>query len=196
MNHSTSSIPLHQHHQHTCDTKIAEIIDQDDQRYQVQVNQHCYYAKKAYSCMIEPEIGDIVTIEFNESTIYITNLLERSSDSSMKMNLPEDTTITSTGSINLNAPSIKQTSLNYELLSESIIVTGSIVKMLTQHLFQFSEYNQIKTKQLFKEVDEFEQSITQSLRMIIEEQIRLDAKSIHLLSQRDTTIDAETVSLG
>ncbi|UTW42700.1 DUF3540 domain-containing protein [bacterium SCSIO 12844] len=195
MNNTTSSIHLYQPHQQNQMIQ-AEVVDIENERYQIKIDDYCYYAKVAHSCLIAPQIGDYVNVTFTDSAIYILNILESAIPNTVTINLPSDTTISSQGKLQIKAKSIEQSALNIELVSQKVAITTSILKTLAEHIYQYSQYNQVKTNQLLKEVHEFEQSITQSLRMIVEQQMRIDAETIHLLSELDTTIDAQSVSLG
>ena len=176
----------------------SAIVTQAQQDFfQIKINGTYYQAQKAFSCLIQPEVNDRVQVIFLESEVFITNILERlEHQQAANIQLPEKTNISSPGRILMQAKHISQETLNYELIAEQAELTTGLLRILSEQIYQFSEFNQIRTDQLLKQVSDFEQSITKELRMIVEDHWRVDSQSTHMLSEEDTIIDARTISLS
>ncbi len=177
-------------------TVSALVTKVDGKNYQVKIKENYFQAKKAFSCLIQPVMQDVVQVVFMENDIYILSILERNEVVEVDLVLPEHTNISSSGQINIEAKQISNKSLSYNLTSDQAEFTANSMNIMAAELYQYSEFSQIKTQQLLKEVSQFEQSITQELRMIINKHWRVDSQSIHMLSDEDTTIDARTISIG
>ncbi|MDC0534641.1 DUF3540 domain-containing protein [Francisellaceae bacterium] len=192
----SSQISSFNQYRSTEQTSSALVTNVDGKKYQIKIKDNHFQAKKAFSCLIQPMEQDIVQVVFMENEIYILSILERDSDTEVDLVLPDQTNITSAGNINIEARGISNKALSYNLITNQADITSKSMNMITEDLYQYSEFSQIKTQQLLKEVSQFEQSVTQELRMIVNDHWRVDSQSIHMLSEEDTTIDARTISIG
>lgn len=174
----------------------GQITAIDGERYHLRINSDCYCANKAFSCVIRPQVGDIVQVIFRVDEVFITHILLRKMPTTMQIDLPENTDIYAKGKINFQATEISQKSIHYEVIAQQVKLTAEALEIFSQHLYQFSEFSHIKTEQLLKEVKTFEQSVTKQLRMIVHDHWRVDSHSTHMRSEKDTTIDARTIALG
>jgi hypothetical protein len=174
----------------------AKVVGIQDDLYQIKIDNVSFQAVKAFSCLIRPDVNDIVQITFMENKIFILNILTRETSEKAYMDLPENIMLNSQGEISIQAKKLTQQVLDYELISEKATLSSETLHFVAQNLHQLSAYNRIKTKQLFKSVSEFEQSVSKELRMIIQDHWRVDSQSIHMLSEEDATVDARTISLG
>lgn len=192
----SSQISSFNQYRSTEQTSSALVTNVDGKKYQIKIKDSHFQAKKAFSCLIQPMEQDIVQVVFMENEIYILSILERDSDTEVDLVLPYQTNITSAGNINIEARGISNKALSYNLITNQADLTSKSMNVITEDLYQYSEFSQIKTQQLLKEVSQFEQSVTQELRMIVNDHWRVDSQSIHMLSEEDTTIDARTISIG
>jgi hypothetical protein len=192
----SSQISSFNQYRSTEQTSSALVTNVDGKKYQIKIKDSHFQAKKAFSCLIQPMVQDIVQVVFMENEIYILSILERDSDTEVDLVLPDQTNITSAGNINIEARGISNKALSYNLITNQADLTSKSMNVITEDLYQYSEFSQIKTQQLLKEVSQFEQSVTQELRMIVNDHWRVDSQSIHMLSEEDTTIDARTISIG
>ena len=79
---------------------IGDVISVDDNgRYEIDIEGMTYIAKRAFSCMIQPELHDQVLLEGDrDSGMYITAILQRSSDTVPTIDLPSGLNIEAQGS--------------------------------------------------------------------------------------------------
>jgi len=182
----------------------ANIISIEENDFIIESNGIRKKAKKAVSCIIEPNISDKVSILIDRNEIYITSILESRDSSIIKadklfldiksfdMNIIEfNLNISSIVSQIKNLKSFIKTinisSLTSRFTSNEVVNTYKNKKEFTQH--RSSEYDTLYTKvksieskdsKILKENIDIEHKNVNSMFTKASGQIKLDAKNINL----------------
>ena len=177
-------------------SSCAIVTLEKDDAYFVKYNGGLRSAKKAFSCLMKPQKNDLVDVKVIDGEVYILSILERVGDNQAEIELPESTKISSKGEISIDAQKIKQVALYHEMCANEAVNISKSLKSFVNECYQYSGFNQQKATKLLKEVSEFEQSIVEDLQTIVNKNFRVDAKSVDIVTEEDTVINAKSVSLG
>lgn len=96
--------------------KKAVVTGMEKELFKIESNGKINFAKRAFSCIITPETGDLVLFTEDEACdFYIISIIERPDNRRTNISLPGDTAIKSdTGSINISSGE------NFSILSNNI----------------------------------------------------------------------------
>lgn len=123
MNNSARNvIPIHNYDEPAVQTGSVVSVEAD--KISINIAGNIKIAKKAFSCFIDLEPGDIIiSTENNDGMVYILGIIERPDTQKMSISFPSDTNIkTDNGSLNINAPdSVVIISKNVNCFSKRVI---------------------------------------------------------------------------
>ncbi|MED7818336.1 MULTISPECIES: DUF3540 domain-containing protein [unclassified Francisella] len=175
---------------------IAVVTKIETNSFIINVDGVLYSAKKAFSCFIEPIENDLVLIKYIRNQFYIFAVVERQySDDEVNIKLPNKTSVKSTEKLSFEAASISNVSLEYDVVASKMLTVVDNMKVFAKDLYEQSDFKQIKSNQLLKEIADLEQSVIEDLRLIVKSHYNAQAKSINLVSDDDTNINAKSVSI-
>lgn len=103
-NSARKVIPIHSNDEST--TRTGVVISADTEAMSVDLSGKIIQAKKMFSCLVDPEPGDIVLCTQNENgLVYILGIIERPVSKKMNVTFPCDTQImTRQGNLNIVSP--------------------------------------------------------------------------------------------
>ncbi len=177
-------------------SSCAIVTLEKDDVYFVKHNGEIRSAKKAFSCLMRPQNNDLVDVKLVDDELYILSILERLDDKQAEIELPVITKISSKGEVSIDAQKIKQVALYHEMCAYDAVNISKSLKSFVNECYHYSDFNQLKATKLLKEVSEFEQSMVEDLQTIVNKNFRVDAKSVDIVTEEDTVINAKSVSLG
>ncbi|API87216.1 DUF3540 domain-containing protein [Francisella uliginis] len=175
---------------------IAVITRIEADSFIINVDGVLYSAKKAFSCFIEPIEDDLVHIKYLKNQFYIFAVVERQNPvDEVNIKLPDKTSIKSREKLSFEAASISNISLEYDVVASKMLTAVDNMKIFAKSMYEQSDFKQIKSNQLLKEIADLEQSVIEDLRLIVKSHYNAQAKSINLVSDDDTNINAKSVSI-
>ncbi|NLW04354.1 MAG: DUF3540 domain-containing protein [Pseudomonadaceae bacterium] len=178
----------------------------------VTTNQGLIRANQAYSCLVQPVLGDKVLLQSVGKTTYLLAILERQQPLAMQINAKQGLTFDlggqdcqwkNTGQWQLQAATTKVLSQHVELTTQTGKVSG---KQLTQHWQQvrnliedFWHSGQTvwqQVRQSISRVDEVEQKDSGHHIQRVRGNMTLHSEQASITSTKDLRIDAERIHMG
>lgn len=179
----------------------AIIIEKSKDSYVIRVDESNKEAKKAFSCLIVPEVGDFVSIFESKNELYITNILSRVS-SDMKIECLGSMEIRS-NSINIYASTFNSYFENVKNFFNSMQLSGLNFDLKAAVLKTFSKTNENthievtnKYDRSFTYINEIEEVQTKLSRHLVEENKIVKANNILATAKNQVKIDGENISLA
>ena len=154
----------------------------------------CLRAKKAFSCLVEPLVGDNVSLFIDAEDVYITAILERKENSVLEIVAKNGINITAKdGDITLNAEqSINSFSQKANVVISEVSFLSSIVTLKSKTMNIITDVYQgfmdnvtLRHKSLNKFVDGHEEHQSLSSRRVIK------GSDIHQVEESITTVDGQ-----
>ncbi|MBR0681733.1 DUF3540 domain-containing protein [Roseomonas eburnea] len=107
------------------DTEAAEVLARDGDAFAVRLEGREAPARRAFSCLVEPEPGDIVLLGRAGSVRYILAVLERPGAAPMRLALPDGATLAADGGrLNLSAGTLVMEAETTQLATKALGVTA------------------------------------------------------------------------
>ncbi|WP_443255982.1 DUF3540 domain-containing protein [Xenorhabdus sp. IM139775] len=163
-----------------------------------------WHCQRAVSCLLAPEIGDMVLLMQANKQLWILAILERvQQQNPVEIKVPGDLSITAQGNLNLNSHGLNIIADNgnchinqMQYSGESLSAWVSITKMIGN---QFESVWQTVTQlshRLFRHTTQTEQVHAGQLDMQAESYARLHAQNTVISAKAITKIDAEQIHIG
>ncbi|MGA1846954.1 DUF3540 domain-containing protein [Deferribacter abyssi] len=198
------------------------VLKGDNNRFLITTSNGEFFAEKAVSCIIEPEIGDNVLISINDDgNTFILSILQRESDKKKNdIILSGDINIISKeGNVNIKAQTGIEISTyeNLTFTSNSVEMNAQSSKIIVNRLSFVGKifYGQIKTIKMvcasaeqiigrltqklqncFNFVKEHHEIQAGSSRYLVEETLTVQSKNAVHQAEEVLTINGEEVHLG
>ncbi|OTA20644.1 lipoprotein [Xenorhabdus beddingii] len=163
-----------------------------------------WHCRRAASCLLTPEMGDIVLIIKTHEQLWILAVLERAAQQNpAEINIPGDLSITAQGNLNLSSNGLNITADNgschineMQYSGESLSAWVSITRVIGN---QFESVWHVVTQlshRLFRHTIQTEQVHAGQLDMQAESYARLHAQNTVVSAKAITKIDAEQIHIG
>ncbi|MEY4503714.1 MAG: hypothetical protein RL154_2 [Pseudomonadota bacterium] len=110
--------------------EIGKIINCSDLLFEVQIEDEIKIAKKAFSCLVKPLQGDLVSLLNNEDEYYIVDILERKSKHQCEIIVDGDLKITSLD-LEINSYDIKINSAIFATQSANLTLHGKTIELVS-----------------------------------------------------------------
>lgn len=202
-----------------CRTGVIESMDEDV--YQIVHLATSYFAKRSFSCMVEPVPGDVVMFSIDAGRQnYILSILERADNKQTRMAFSGDVILdVKQGQLQLNAEqdinintvgNINQVSEEYTVLSKKALFGIDHVSAVGSKLV--SKINQVHTiadtvemvagnllhklKNSFRSIQGVDQSQAKDVIHTVENLYSLRSKQSAILAKKDIKVDAERIHMG
>ena len=169
-------------------------------------------AKIALSCLLQPEVGDKVLLEFDdENQAYVLAILDREQVSEASLLLPNQTRIKAKESLAFESQeSICLTSKSYSQSSESLAVkfdqaaiSGKqlhsnieILHSVSRIMSQVASQAVQKFKSYVRKTEESDQVQAAHMARQVSGLYNMQSKHTILVSEKDTKIDGEHIHMG
>ena len=170
-----------------------------------------HLAKVSFSCLVQPEINDVVLIAGNPNDgFFILSILERPDSNDMTLNFPGNTLFNSHDGISLSSKKlsfISETSIyksdkafininemtasgkTANISYKSINLLSNLISTLAKHSIQ-------KFKTLIRHTEDSEQIKAGQLTCDVKGMYSLGSNYTILVSKKDTKIDGERIHMG
>ena len=177
----------------------------------VTTEQGRYAARKAASCLLMPKPGDQVLLSIHSASVYVLAVLEQADPEASQINLPGEASIRAGSNLHLSATQAlscaSQTlSVGAEQAEISIERTqfiGHLVALQAERIRSvFSSADQIYRRlsqrmvEYFRATQEHEETQANSSRKLVEEDLSLQSRNTHIISEENVKVDGELVQLG
>ncbi|MCF6246842.1 MAG: DUF3540 domain-containing protein [Desulfobacula sp.] len=145
-------IPIHSNYK--SDILTGSVVQVISDKIRINVAGNIKEAKRAFSCMVDPEPDDIIICsQNNDGTAYILGIIERSGSQKMSVSFPSDACIRSNqGSLNINS-------------SESITIASKQVNSFSKRVIHKSHEAVISYDNIIANGDELQASF-KTVRLI------------------------------
>lgn len=168
-------------------------------------------AQKAFSCLIEPEVNDIVMLCTDQhQQSFIIAVLQRQQSDQATLSVPQRTVIHSDQKLTFSSPEINQISdsalmKTRNLVSEfdQAVVKGSKLHSHIRHLHVVSDMISTMAKQAIqkfssyvRKTDGSDQVQATQMSRKVDGLYNMNSKHTILVSQKDTKIDGEHIHMG
>ena len=199
----------------------ATVLSVTDESIVIDVSGVPQTAKLAFSCLVRPEIDDIVMYSQHESGLcYVLGIIERPGETEMSIDLPGDATIqTRTGSLSMiSGTSVnllagkKINSISDQVVHKSreayvdydeITAKGKSLQASFTNIRVFSELMSSMGKQVIdkfksyiRHSEDFDQVKAGQMTREVSGLYSMDSKYTILVSKKDTKIDGERIHMG
>ena len=208
--------------QHSDEQKLdkATISSNTSKNIILNVNGKDTPAKVAFSCLVQPEINDVVLISGNEySGFYILSILERPDATDMSLSFPGNTVLNSSnGSLQLHASEtvaltankltcIAENSIhksekayvNYSELNatgENANVSFKTIKVLSKMMSTIAQHTINKFKTYLRHTEQADQISAGQMTRDVKDIYSMNSKYTVMVSKKDTKIDGERIHMG
>ncbi len=208
--------------QHADEQKLdkATISSSTSKKLILKVNGKELPAKVSFSCLVQPEINDIVLITGNDHDgFYILSILERPGSDNMSLAFPGNTILNSNnGSLQLHArETVALTANKLTCIAESSIhksnkayvdfselnatgenanVSFKTVKILSKMISTIAQHTINKFKTYLRHTEEADQISAGQMTRDAKEMYSMNSKYTVMVSKKDTKIDGERIHMG
>ncbi|WPL16636.1 hypothetical protein Thiowin_01603 [Thiorhodovibrio winogradskyi] len=191
----------------------AEVRRCLDDAWDLRLDERILTARQAASCLLRPEVGDLVLLSVAESgDHYILAVLERAaSEEVAHFNLPQDSVLHSSGRLTL-APEQELLCVTTRIGLQAAGADANIglVELTTRALRTQAERIVTLARQMDATIGELVQRLTRSqrfvhqdeecqcanLRLLVEKTAVLQSRETFIQAQEQVKVDGETVQLG
>lgn len=185
---------------------IAKIKFIVDDTYHLLMNDQLVPARKAVSCLLKPQIDDLVQILCHpQHSPYILTVLERENTAKMDIDFGFDKDVVVRGK-NLHLESSESIHVNtgrYHTQADRINFEG---KQLTTHCMRITttaEYADqcfetltTQANRSFHWIKQLKHSVISTMRTIVHHSSRIDCNQYEIYSENDAKIKAKQIHLG
>lgn len=199
-------------------TVQAKVYVQAGQRWGVVGAMGSRFAPLAASCLLQPQVGDVVLLTLDEQQAYILAVLERSGQTA-QLHLPADTVVRSAGSVRVQAggalhlqaaQAVVLQGADMAVQAEQYLLQARHVHLAGQSLHSYfaqrQEYSgqrqqhdgqcQLQAGQRVTRVAGHDDYAAASQRLVIERDWRVRARSVELRGAQRVVVDGQQVHLG
>lgn len=189
----------------------GQIYAAESRKYGVVSPLGCFWFPAALSCLLQPEVGDIVLFSQSGQQGYILAVLERKKSEKSIINLPNHTQIHAEHGVQINAgPLFSLKTKQMVVQAEQSLIQSQQLNLTGEKISSSWNTTQSKTQHQKQQIGQLTQLISQrsthitqhdelranSQRLIIAQQWRVRAKSADIKAQQYVAVDAEKIHLG
>ena len=205
---SDNIIPISPSHDNNVSARVTKI--QDSHIY-VEHNGRSLSTQKAFSCLVEPMINDIVLLSQDQhKQFYVIAILQREESLLMNIQLATNTTLASTENLTLHSEQInllskkslqKTAEATFEF--QQGLIKGEKLHSHIQHIHSFSDIISTMAKQAIQKFNSYvrksdisDQVQAAQMSRKVDGLYTMNSKHTILISQKDTKIDGEHIHMG
>jgi hypothetical protein len=189
----------------------GRIIKIQDGHIQIDHDSQLINAQKAFSCLVEPQVNDIVLFSQDQhQQVYVIAILKRDEDSSMNLQLAPNTTLASSKTLTLHSDHINQLSQkSLQKTGEATIdfqqglIKGEKLHSHIRHIHSISDLISTMAKQAIqkfntyvRKTDTSDQVQAAQMGRKVDGLYTMNSKHTIMVSQKDTKIDGEHIHMG
>ncbi|MFT4906923.1 MAG: hypothetical protein ACI978_000998 [Oleispira sp.] len=178
---------------------------------QVEHNGKLINAQKAFSCLVEPMVDDVVLISKDQhQQAYVIAILHRNDDTQMQVQLAPNTTLTSSEKLTLHSEQINQLSVkSLQKTNEATfdfqqgLIRGDKLHSHIRHVHTISDMISTMAKQAIqkfntyvRKTDTSDQVQAAQMGRKVDGLYTMNSKHTIMVSQKDTKIDGEHIHMG
>jgi len=215
----SSVIPLRE--QAPMPVENARVISVAEKEVAIRLTGATQTARVAFSCLIKPELGDLVLCTKSETGAnFILGIIERPGEQNMTLDFPADATILAENG-NLSALSQKSVTLaaadKLNCFSDQVIhksrdavvdydevvargttlqATFSTVRLISQMVNILAKQVIDKFKNYIRHTEDYDQVKAGQMTRKADGLYSVDSKNTVLVSKKDTKIDGERIHMG
>jgi Protein of unknown function (DUF3540) len=119
--------------------QVAEVERADGKEIVISTATGIYRATVALSCLVQPACGDTVLVARHEQQFIVLAIIGRTSDASLKLQLPRDTVIEVEGTLKMNAAAMHFTAEDMAFSAENLSLWTRGVKWIA-HRFELAAH--------------------------------------------------------
>lgn len=200
--------------------EIGEIVESEDARLQVQTESGRFSARRAVSCLVEPEPGDRVLLAVPPSgDLFVLAVLSRESDAQLRLPLDRDAAIRCRGTLSLFATDdlelrsakevatvatkVSTTAVEATVTADRLSIVGRFVEAHTEQIKgvlgvvdTVLERLSQKMKRSYKYVEEIDMTRAQQVDLRAEETVSIRAANAFVTAEALMKIQGEQIHLG
>ena len=178
---------------------------------QVDHNGKLINTQKAFSCLVEPMVDDIVLVSKDQhQQAYVIAILQRDDATQMQVQLAPNTTLTSSEKLTLHSEQINQLSVkSLQKTSEATfdfqqgLIRGDKLHSHIRHVHTISDMISTMAKQAIqkfntyiRKTDTSDQVRAAQMGRKVDGLYTMNSKHTIMVSQKDTKIDGEHIQMG
>ena len=178
---------------------------------QVDHNGKLINTQKAFSCLVEPMVDDIVLVSKDQhQQAYVIAILQRDDETKMQVQLAPNTTLTSSEKLTLHSEQINQLSVkSLQKTSEATfdfqqgLIRGDKLHSHIRHVHTISDMISTMAKQAIqkfntyiRKTDTSDQVRAAQMGRKVDGLYTMNSKHTIMVSQKDTKIDGEHIQMG
>ena len=178
---------------------------------QVDHNGKLINTQKAFSCLVEPMVDDIVLVSKDQhQQAYVIAILQRDDATQMQVQLAPNTTLTSSEKLTLHSEQINQLSVkSLQKTSEATfdfqqgLIRGDKLHSHIRHVHTISDMISTMAKQAIQKFNTYirktetsDQVQAAQMGRKVDGLYTLNSKHTIMVSQKDTKIDGEHIHMG
>ncbi|KTD65735.1 DUF3540 domain-containing protein [Legionella spiritensis] len=185
-------------------TATVKFIVEDT--YHILAGNQLLPARKAVSCLLKPQIDDLVQVFFHpDHSPFILSILSRQNqvEADMDFGRHQDVVLKSrnlhlhaTDSIRVSAPACRINSDNTSLEGTQLSLRYRKMAFVADFLEQIHDMVSLSASRSFQVIKQFKQSVVSSLRTIVHHTHRMDCNQLEIHSENDAKIKAKQIHLG
>jgi len=201
--------------------EYGKVVEQEDSSYSVETDSGLYRVMRAVSCVVQPEVNDLVLVSLSSSGEgYILAVLEREQGAKATLSFDSDVDIrTSKGTlsiaskqgidlachegINLVSSRLGISSSQGEINISRLTFLGSFfegsletVKLLARTFDSITERFFSRTKRSYRFIEDTDQVKTGSLNYMADKSLMLRGTFSQMTAKEDVHIDGERINIG
>lgn len=186
----------------------------------VQTHRGRYEARKAVSCLIDPQVGDRVLLALAADTAYILAVLERHRQTALGMNFEGDVHLNvtqgrlkitaqqgidlasasdvTTTAENININAVKGRFNIHDLFFQSGFLQAQVerVQWLGRFVDTLVDRVSLRAKRIYRTADEFEQVRTGRLDYLVKKLLSFRSRYTIMTAKEDVKVDGERIHIG
>ncbi len=175
-------------------------------------NSNSYKAQKAFSCLVEPCVGDTVVLFKDNNSIFITDILMRedgniveimaesinitAKDGNLNLSSEADITIQAEQGINSFAKKANVVISEVSFLSEIITLKSDIFNSVISTCQSIINHLYLKNKSVTQQVEEHLEVQCNSSRKIVKDSDIYNVKEQITIADGQVKIDAQQINMG
>jgi hypothetical protein len=178
---------------------------------QVDHNGKLINTQKAFSCLVEPMVNDIVLVSKDQhQQAYVIAILQRDDETKMQVRLAPNTTLSSSEKLTLHSEQINQLSVkSLQKTSEATfdfqqgLIRGDKLHSHIRHVYTISDMISTMAKQAIqkfntyiRKTDTSDQVQAAQMGRKVDGLYTMNSKHTIMVSQKDTKIDGEHIHMG
>jgi hypothetical protein len=195
----------------TVNNVSGQVIKIQDGHIQIEHDGKLIKAQKAFSCLVEPILGDTVLFSQDQhQQAYIIAILQRSQNTDMTLQLAQNTILACEKKLSLQSEQINQLSLkSLHRTQEATIdfqqglIKGDRLHSHIRHIHTISDMVSTMAKQAIqkfntyiRKTDTSDQVQAAQMGRKVDGLYTMNSKHTIMVSQKDTKIDGEHIHMG